>query len=311
MLFRSEQDNSFKEEHDNTSDKKVENNKNIIVSGVKITSPNKVIYNDPEITKIDVIRYYEKVSEYMLPYVEKRILSIVCCPKGVSENCFYKKHPGSKLKGIAILPIHADDEEAEDYFYIENKSGIISEAQMGTLEFHTWGSRVDELEKPNMMVFDLDPDEKMDISRVRQGVNDVKSILTELSLKSYLKTSGGKGYHVVVPLKPTVSWDVFHNFARGVAQVMEDKWPDRYTSNIRKSKRKDKLFIDWIRNARGATSIAPYSLRARKGGKVSMPISWNELDFVAPDGINMSDAILKIQGIDPWEDFFNNDQMLR
>lgn len=306
-----EQDNSFKEEHDNTSDKKVENNKNIIVSGVKITSPNKVIYNDPEITKIDVIRYYEKVSEYMLPYVEKRILSIVCCPKGVSENCFYKKHPGSKLKGIAILPINADDEEAEDYFYIENKSGIISEAQMGTLEFHTWGSRVDELEKPNMMVFDLDPDEKMDISRVRQGVNDVKSILTELSLKSYLKTSGGKGYHVVVPLKPTVSWDVFHNFARGVAQVMEDKWPDRYTSNIRKSKRKDKIFIDWIRNARGATSIAPYSLRARKGGKVSMPIPWNELDFVAPDGINMSDAILKIQGIDPWEDFFNNDQMLR
>ena len=115
--------------------------------------------------------------------------------------------------------------EAEEYFYIEDVSGLISEAQMGTLEFHIWGSRVDQLEKPDMMVFDLDPDEGMDLATVRQGVRDMRSILAELSLDSFLKTSGGKGYHVVVPLKPSVSWDAFHDFAKGVAEVMEKKWP--------------------------------------------------------------------------------------
>lgn len=199
----------------------------------------------------------------------------------------------------------------EEYFYIEDVSGLISEAQMGTLEFHTWGSRVENLEKPDIMVFDLDPDEGMDIARVRQGVKDLKSILAELSIQSYLKTSGGKGYHVVVPFQPAASWDVFRDFAKRVAEVMEQKWPDRYTSNIRKEKRKNKIFIDWIRNSRGATSVSPYSIRARKGAKVSMPISWDELDAIAPDGISMADALLKIGKDDPWEDFFQNNQVLK
>ncbi|NLV37271.1 MAG: DNA ligase, partial [Clostridiaceae bacterium] len=203
------------------------------------------------------------------------------------------------------------DGELEDYFYIENITGLIYEAQMGTVEFHTWASRVEELERPDMMVFDLDPDEGMDLGRVRQGVRDLKNILAELSLASYLKTSGGKGYHVVVPFQPAVSWDVFYDFAKGIAEVMEYKWPERYTSNIRKSRRTDKIFIDWIRNGRGATSIAPYSLRARKGAKVSMPISWEELDSVAPDGIDMIEALQRIEKEDPWADFFRTGQMLK
>ncbi|WP_326909114.1 DNA ligase D [Sedimentibacter sp. MB31-C6] len=287
------------------------NSKDLVIEGVKISSPNKIIFNDLEITKEDVIRYYSKVSERMLPYVGHRVLSIVRCPKGVSQNCFYKKHPGLGSKGIITIPLINSNKEAEDYFYIENILGLISEAQMGTLEFHTWGSRVDQLERPDMMVFDLDPDEGMDLSRVRKGVEDIKSILDELSLNSYLKTSGGKGYHIVVPLKPSVTWKKFHDFAKQVAEVMEHKWPERYTSNVRKSKRTNKIFIDWIRNARGATSIAPYSLRARKGAKVTMPIRWDELNKVAPDGINMNDALLRISGPDPWEDFFKNNQMLK
>lgn len=182
---------------------------------------------------------------------------------------------------------------------------------MGSLEFHTWGSNVDHLDKPDIMVFDLDPDEGMDLSTVRQGVMDVKEILSELSLKSYLKTSGGKGYHILVPLQPSASWDAFYEFSRLVAVVMEKKWPDRYTSNVRKASRKGRIFIDWIRNGRGATSIAPYSLRARKGAKVSMPISWDELDTVAPDGINMWDALQRIDKEDPWKDFFQNNQRLK
>ena len=209
------------------------------------------------------------------------------------------------------MPVPTGDGEKEDYFYIENEEGLLFEAQMGTLEFHTWGSRADDLERPDVMVFDLDPDEGMDLERVRQGVRDIKSLLDQLSLNSYLKTSGGKGYHVVVPYQPSVDWNAFHDFARHSAEVMEQKWPDRYTSNVRKDKRKNKLFIDWIRNGRGATSIAPYSIRARKGARVSMPIAWSELDTVAPDGIDMADALRRIGGVDPWKDFYRNEQRLK
>ncbi len=284
---------------------------NLIIEGVKITHPDKIMFSDPEITKADVIRYYQNVAAYMLPYVSHRILSIVRCPKGIAQTCFFKKHPGTDSKGVVAIPVPANDGETEKYFYIENASGLISEAQMGTLEFHTWGCRVDNLEKPDVMVFDLDPDEGMDLDTIRRGVTDLKSILTELSINSYLKTSGGKGYHVVVPFKPAASWDVFHDFAKRVAEVMEQKWPDRYTSNIRKEKRKNKIFIDWIRNGRGATSISPYSIRARKGARVSMPISWDELETVAPDGIGMADALLRIGGNDPWKGFFQNNQVLK
>ena len=287
------------------------NTNTILIQGIKISNPDKVIFEEPEIRKADVIRYYEQVSKRMLPFVDHRILSIVRCPKGIAQTCFFKKHPGSGSKGIITIPVTNSDGETEEYFYIENISGLIYEAQMGTLEFHTWGSRAEELEKPDMMVFDLDPDEGMDISKVRQGVLDIKSILSELSLNSYLKTSGGKGYHVVVPIKPVVSWDVVHDFTKNVAEVMEKKWPDRYTSNVRKAKRTDKIFIDWIRNGRGATSVAPYSIRARKGARISMPISWDELDTVTPDGINMGEALQRINGNDPWKDFYQNNQWLK
>lgn len=278
---------------------------------IKITNPDKILYDDPKITKEDVVNYYKKVSKRMLPYVGHRILSVVRCPKGINQPCFFKKRPGPNSKGIATVPVAKSSGETEDYFYIDHGLGLVSEAQMGTLEFHIWGSKVQELEKPDMMVFDLDPDEGMDLSKVRQGVEDVRSILRELSLNAYLKTSGGKGYHVVVPLAPSVTWDDFHDFAKRLVEVMEKKWPDRYTSNVRKSNRKGKIFIDWIRNGRGATSIAPYSLRARVGAKVSMPISWEELYTVPPDGIDIFEALERIDKKDPWKDFFKNEQKLK
>lgn len=276
-----------------------------VIEGINITNPDKVLFDDPVITKEDIVRYYANVSEHMLRYVSHRILTVVRCPRGIAQTCFYKKHPGADSKGIVSIPITTGSGNTEDYFYIENVSALIYEAQMGTLEFHTWGSRVDELEKPDMMVFDLDPDEGMELSRVRQGAKDVRSVLAELSLDAYLKTSGGKGYHVVVPIRANMTWEMFHDFAKRVAQVMEQKWPDRYTSNVRKASRAGKIFIDWIRNGRGATSVAPYSLRAREGAKVSMPIAWDELDVVAPDGITIADALARIAGNDPWKDFLH------
>lgn len=274
----------------------------LIIEGVKVSSRDKIIFNDPKVTKEDVVRYYSRISQRMLSYVRHRTLSIVRCPKGVSQSCFYKKHADASSVGTGMI---------EDFFYIEDISGLIYEAQMGTLEFHICGSTVEHPDKPDMMVFDLDPDEGMDLSQVRQGVEDIKNILDELSLNSYLKTSGGKGYHVVVPLNPDADWEKFRDFAKRVAEVMEQKWPDRYTSNIRKTQRRNKIFIDWIRNTKGATSIAPYSLRAREGASVSMPISWDELYTVEPDGIDMKEALLRIERDDPWRDFFQNNQMIK
>jgi len=284
---------------------------NPVIGGIRISNPDKVIFDDPKVTKADVVRYYSEVSERMLPYVANRILSIVRCPKGISGSCFYKKHPGPGVKGVVTVAVKSSTGEDEEYFCIENATGLISEAQMGTLEFHTWGSRADNPEKPDIMVFDLDPDEGMEPGRLRQGVKDLKSILDALSLVSFLKTSGGKGYHIVIPFSPSATWDGFSDFARRVAELMEKQWPDRYTSNIRKAKRKGRIFIDWIRNGRGATSVAPYSIRARKGAKVSMPIAWDELDTVAPDGVDMADALRRIEEPDPWKGFFELDQRFR
>lgn len=247
----------------------------------------------------------------MLPYMGNRILSIVRCPKGISQTCFFKKHPGADSKGIISIPVSTGAGKTEEYFYINDKIGLIAEAQMGTLEFHTWGSRVETLEQPDMMVFDLDPDIGMNLNQVRQGVKDLKSILDRLSLIAYLKTSGGKGYHVVVPFQLAASWNAFHDFAQRVAQVMEQQWPERYTSNVRKAKRTDKIFIDWMRNGSGATSIAPYSLRAKKMATVSMPITWDELDTIAPDGVKITDALLRIKKDDPWKDLFLTNQLLK
>jgi len=285
--------------------------KSIFISGIKISNPDRVIFEEPEIKKADVVLYYAKAAQRMLPYVRNRILSVIRCHKGISSTCFFKKHPGADSKGIVTIPVMSSSGEEKEYFYIENVYGLISEAQMGTLEFHTWGSRAQEPEKPDLMVFDLDPDEGMDPDVVRQGVRDLKGILDRLGLVSFLKTSGGKGYHVAVPFEPSVGWDAFGSFARQIAELMEQKWPDRYTSNVRKDKRKNKIFIDWIRNGRGATSIAPYSLRARKGARVSMPIRWGELDSVAPDSIGIEEALLRIRGSDPWEGFYQAGQRLK
>lgn len=281
-----------------------------IIEGVRITNAGKLLFENPAVTKGDAVQYYARVAERMLPYAGDRILSIVRCPRGIESSCFFKKHPGSATPGVLTASVPESNGESEEYFYVDSAAGLVSEAQMDTLEFHIWGSTVGELEHPDMMVFDLDPDKGLDLEQVRQGVRDLKGLLDDLGLKSFLKTSGGKGYHVVVPFEPAASWDAFYGFAKRIAQVMAEKWPDRYTCNVRLAKRTGKVFIDWMRNGRGATSIAPYSLRARNGARVSMPIAWDELDTVAPDDVTMDDALARIESDDPWKGYFDVDQSL-
>ncbi len=220
---------------------------------------------------------------------------------------FFKKHPTVEKECERVV-IENSQGVGEEYFSINTVSGLIEQVQLGTVEFHACGSH--DYNKPDCMVFDFDPDESLSLKNVRQGVKDLKEILDELSLKSFLKTSGGKGYHVFVPFEPTVDWDTFHEFSENVARLMESKWTKRYTTNIRKESRNGKIFIDYLRNTKGATSVAPYSLRARAGAKVSMPIFWSELDTVVPDGVNMYEAIKRLDK-DPWRDFNKVKQKLR
>lgn len=268
------------------------------VSGIKITHPEKEMFSDPVITKAELAEYYAAVSSKMLPYVKERFLSLVCCPSGISGEKFFRRHLEKNFAGIKCAP--AGDEE---YFYATSGKGIINSVQYNAVEFHVWGSRKSSPYRPDIMVFDLDPDEGLSLKDVRRGVRQLKSVLDELNLKSFLKTSGGKGYHIVVPFCSGVEGQAFRDFSRQVAELMEKAYPDRYVSTMSKKAREGKIFIDWQRNGSGATSVAPYSVRARQGAPVSMPIAWEELSKIAPASVNIRSALRRLNK-DPWADFF-------
>lgn len=288
--------------------KSITSKKDAIVENIEITHPQKKIFERPNISKLDIALYYQKVAKRMMPFLHNRLISTIRCPDGIKGEQFFKKHFQNNHSGIGKIHIPNEHDHKEDYYYIKNVGALISEVQMNSFEFHTWGCNIWNLDHPDMLVFDLDPDEGMTLQKIRQGVRDLKSVLDELALTSFLKTSGGKGYHVVVPIHSLKTWEEFREFARNIAKLMEAKWPNRYISNVRKERRKGKIFIDWIRNTKSATSVAPYSIRCREKAFVSMPISWRELDKVKPNGITMKEAIKRLKKKDPWENFFFIDQ---
>ncbi len=265
---------------------------------VTISSPQKVMFPNPQITKKELAAYYAAVAERALPYLKDRFLSLVCCPSGIGGEQFFRRHFDVEFAGIKRAP--AKDGE---YFYITDTKSLIFLSQYNAIEFHVWGSKKSTPYRPDIMVFDLDPDEGLPLKDVRRGVKDLKEVLEGLGLKSFLKTSGGKGYHIVVPFKTGADGQLFRDFAKNVAGLLESKFPNRYTSSISKKERTGKIFIDWQRNSPGATWVAPYSVRARSGAAVSMPIAWEELSKIPPAGINVRTALKRL-GADPWADFF-------
>ncbi|MCH5147419.1 MAG: DNA ligase D [Clostridiales bacterium] len=269
------------------------------VCGIKITHPEKAMFSDPTVTKSELAKYYAAASERMLPYIKDRFLSLVCCPAGIDGEKFFRRHLEGNFVGIKNAP--AEDAE---YFYAASDKGIINSVQYNAVEFHVWGSKKNSPYRPDIMIFDLDPDEELSLGDVRRGVRELKYVLDGLGLKSFLKTSGGKGYHVVVPFKSGIEGQAFRDFSKRVAQLMEEAYPNRYTSTMSKKVREGKIFIDWQRNSPGATSVAPYSVRARKGAPVSMPIAWEELSKVAPNSVDIRSALRRLQKPDPWADFF-------
>ena len=270
---------------------------------IELTNPDKVIFKNPKVTKKDIFNYYEKVAKRMLPFIENRLISTIRLPDGVGGTPFYKKHFENLDGYLGVKKLRSSGDNRNDYYYIKDINGIMQEVQMNSYEFHIWGSKVDDVNHADILVFDLDPDENLSLSKLREGVKDLKKILDDYNLESFLKTSGGKGYHIVVPLRNKTTWKNARSIARNIAKLMEATWPDKYTSNMKKSKRKGKIFVDWVRNIKGATSVAPYSIRLRKKATISMPIKWSELDKIKPGEITVDKAIKRLKNIDPWEKF--------
>ncbi len=263
------------------------------VLGVKISHPEKIMYPEEHFTKLQVAEYYAKAAPRMLPYLKNRGLSLVCCPAGIAGESFFRRRLDRELAGVG----RSDGEP-----FVRTARGILSLVQNNAVEFHVQGA--EKGSEPDIMVFDLDPDEGLSLARVRKGALALKRTLEALGLLSFLKTSGGKGYHIAVPFRRGTDAERFKQFAKRVALLMEERYPDEFTASISKKARTGKIFLDWQRNSPSATSAAPYSLRARAGAPVSMPIAWEELSRVAPSGITLKTALKRLEKPDPWADFF-------
>ena len=243
-----------------------------------ISSADRLIFPDSSVTKGDLAAYYASVSAIMLPWTGHRPVSLVRCPQGRARACFFQKHDaGSFGPAVHQVPIPEKDGGTENYLWVDDAAGLVACVQMGSIEFHGWGSRIDALEKPDRMVFDLDPDEGLGFAETKKAAEHLKEQLAELGLVSFPLLSGGKGVHVVVPLRPAAEWPAVKDFANRFSQALAQAEPDRFVAQAAKAKRKGRIFIDWLRNQRGATAIMPYSARARSGAPVAAPVSWTEL----------------------------------
>lgn len=286
----------------------------IAVAGVTLSHPDRVLYRTPALTKAGLARYYEAVADWLVPHVADRPLSLVRCPEGERGACFYQKHAGPGVpKQVKRVRIRESGGRSASYLYVDDLAGVVALAQIGVLEIHPWGTRVGRLDRPDRLVLDLDPAPGLPWPVVVTAAEEARSLLRDLGLTSFVKTTGGKGLHVVVPLRPEASWDALRALAEGVGAEMARRAPDRYTVNPLKSARRGRIFVDYLRNVRGATAVAAYSPRARRGAPVSTPLAWSELSGkTRPEAFTVETVPPRLAalGRDPWADFFSVDQAL-
>jgi bifunctional non-homologous end joining protein LigD len=276
------------------------------VAGVPITHPERILYPELGVTKLALARYYEGIGEWVLPYLARRPLVLLRCPEG-REACFYQKHMGES-QARAVPRIAIDEGSARrDYLYVRSLADIVTLVQHGALEFHPWGCQVDDIEHPDLLVFDLDPAPEVAWETLLRTARELRERLHELGLSAFPRTTGGKGLHLVVPLRPRADWHALKAFARAVVERHAADEPQLLTTNMAMSKRHGRIFLDYLRNARGATAIASYSTRARPGAPVAVPLRWDELgpavrsDHYTVDTLRRRLGALKA---DPWEGFF-------
>jgi bifunctional non-homologous end joining protein LigD len=247
------------------------------LAGVRLTHPDRVVFPAKGLTKLDLAHYYESVADLILPHLAGRPLTLVRCPAGQGGKCFYQKHVTEQFPDSVRRVEVEEGGETVLYGVVDSLAGLIALVQMSVLELHVWGAHEDQIERPDYLVFDLDPDEGLPWERVVDAARGMRSVLADSDLRSFLKTTGGKGLHVVVPLERRHTWDEVKEFTHAVAEGVATARPDLYTANPLKARRKGRIYIDYLRNARGATSIAAYSCRARAGAGVSAPLDWGEL----------------------------------
>ncbi|WP_370642351.1 DNA ligase D [Afifella sp. H1R] len=277
------------------------------IAGVRLTSPDRVVFPSQGLSKRDLAEYYAAIGEWMLPYLAERPLSLVRCPQGRAKKCFFQKHDSGgfpdEMKRVEITEGSGDKEQ---YFYVDDLAGIVAGVQMGVMEFHIWGSRIDQIEKPERIVFDLDPDEGLDFGDVKSASFDLRDRLADLGLQSFPMLSGGKGVHVIVPLTRRAEWPEVKAFARGFAMRLAEEAPEKYVATMSKAKRKGRIFLDYLRNERGSTAIAPFSTRSRDGAPVATPVSWDELSSVKAANAytveNLPKRLKALRG-DPWDEY--------
>jgi len=282
-------------------------------SKTALSHPDKLLYPELGLTKRELADYYELVSEVMLPHVINRPLTLLRCPEGRQKQCFFQKHPGKALaEGLVRVQAPSSDGESE-YAAITDARGLPALVQMGALEVHLWGALANDAEHPDRLVFDLDPAPDLDFAATIAGARALRQLLQELGLKSWVKTTGGKGLHVTVPIVPQAGWDEIKDFCRAVAEELTRRDPARYLATMSKAKRQGKIFIDYLRNARGATFIAPYSTRAREGAPIAMPVEWEDLSAqFKPERFNVRSAkkYLNERRIDPFASLLKARQKL-
>ncbi len=283
------------------------------VAGVRLSHPDRVLYPEQGLTKRDLAEFYHRISDRILPHIVERPLSLLRCPEGQGKACFFQKHAGTGVPEH-LRPVMIEEEKARrEYLYVEDERGLISLAQMGVLEIHPWGSRVGSVDAPDRLIFDLDPGPGVSWPRVVEGARAIRELLEALDLESFTKTTGGKGLHVVVPLVPRQDWTMLKDFSRAFALELVRQSPREYTATLSKSQRADKIFVDYLRNSRGATAVAAYSTRARGGAPVSTPVSWSELGAgLRSDRFTVTNLEKRLDSLrkDPWAGFFKTRQSL-
>ncbi len=279
------------------------------VAGVTLSNPDRVLYPVQGVTKRALAEYWERVANAALPYLRERPLTLVRCPSGIDTECFFQKHASDSMPAAVR---RVDVGEEEPYMHVRDAAGVVSLVQLGVLEFHVWNARTDRLDRPDMVVLDLDPGPGVPWQKVVEAAVALREALADLGLRSWPRASGGKGLHVVVPLTRRNSWDEAKAFARALANGLVGAEPDRFTAKAAKSERHGRIFVDWLRNARGATSIANYSPRARPGAPVALPLDWAEAEATEePPRIGIDGAPVRIADRgDPWAGFLNARQSI-
>lgn len=253
---------------------------------MKISHAERVVFPEAGITKGELADYYAAMAEPILRFAANRPVSLVRCPQGRAKQCFFQKHDaGTFGDAVHHVPIKEKDGGKADYLYVDSGEGLIACVQMGAIEFHGWGSLVSDVEHPDKMVFDLDPHEGLHFDDVKKAAVVVKEELAALGLSSEPMLSGGKGVHVVVMLDQKADWEAVKDFASRFARALAEAKPDLFTANMKKTERKGRIFLDWLRNQRGATAVLPFTVRARENAPVAMPVTWTELEDVESPSI--------------------------